>query len=44
LAPKGWRIPTEAEFETIDKTEGYYHGDKLKADSGWDYWVSVDDI
>lgn len=43
LAPKGWRIPTEAEFETIDKTEGYYHGDKLKADSGWDNWESVDD-
>lgn len=43
LAPKGWRIPTEAEFESIDKTEGYYHGDKLKANSGWDNWESIDD-
>lgn len=43
LAPKGWRIPTEAEFESIDKTEGYFLGDKLKASSGWDNWESIDD-
>jgi uncharacterized protein (TIGR02145 family) len=43
LAPKGWRIPTEAEFESIDKTEGYFLGDKLKASSGWDTWESVDE-
>ena len=43
LAPKGWRIPTEAEFESIDKTEGYFLGDKLKASSGRDNWESIDE-
>ena len=43
LAPKGWRIPTESEFESIDKTQGYFIGDKLKASSGWDNWESIDD-
>jgi uncharacterized protein (TIGR02145 family) len=43
LAPKGWRIPTEAEFESIDNTEGYFLGDKLKSNTGWDTWESVDD-
>jgi uncharacterized protein (TIGR02145 family) len=43
LAPKGWRIPTEAEFETIDQVEKYFIGDKLKASSGWDKWESVDE-
>jgi uncharacterized protein (TIGR02145 family) len=43
LAPIGWRIPTEAEFESIDRTEGYFLGDKLKSSSGWENWESIDD-
>lgn len=42
LAPKGWRIPKETDFASFDKLYGYKAGLKLKSNSGWDSWESVD--
>jgi uncharacterized protein (TIGR02145 family) len=42
LAPKGWRLPKETDFENFDKIYKYKAGLKLKSTTGWNTWESID--
>jgi uncharacterized protein (TIGR02145 family) len=42
LAPKGWKIPKESDYASLDVKYGYKAGIRLKSNSNWDTWESID--
>jgi uncharacterized protein (TIGR02145 family) len=36
LAPEGWRIPTETDFNSIMNLKDMYAGKEMKSKTGWD--------
>ncbi len=43
LAPKGWKIPKESDYATIDAKYGYPAGLRLKSNSNWDTWERINE-